>query len=82
MNLEDITKYNKSDIEKQILQIIHDLKNKRDKTSSQIKRKKDGCQMGGDWGMGEMDEGDQKIQTSIYKVNKSWACNVSHGDYS
>lgn len=29
------------------------------------------CQMGGDWGMGEMDEGDQKIQTSIYKVNKS-----------
>lgn len=40
------------------------------------------CQMGGDWGMGEMDEGDQKIQTSIYKVNKSWACNVSHGDYS
>ena len=34
MDLEDITKYNKSDIEKQMFQIIHDLKNKRDKTSS------------------------------------------------
>ena len=25
------------------------------------------------WGVGE---GDQKVQTSSYKINKSWGCNV------
>ena len=34
------------------------------------------------WGLGEMDENGQKIQTSRYKVNKLWECNVPHGDYS
>ena len=24
------------------------------------------------WGMGEMDEGHQKVRTSSYKINKSW----------
>ena len=28
-----------------------------------------------------MGEGDQKVQTSSYKINKSWKCNVQHGDY-
>ena len=28
------------------------------------------------------DEGGQKLQTSSYKINKSWRCNVQHGDYS
>ena len=32
--------------------------------------------------MGEIGEGGQKIQTSSYKINKSWACNVQHDDYS
>ena len=33
-------------------------------------------------GGGQMGEGTQKIQTSSYKINKSWGCNVEHGDYS
>ena len=32
-----------------------------------------GCKMG---------EGGQKVQTSSCKINKSWGCNVQHGDYS
>ena len=31
------------------------------------------------WGVGE---GDQKVQTSSYKINKSWGCNVQYGDYT
>ena len=29
-----------------------------------------------------MAEGGQKVQTSTYKINKSWGHNVQHGDYS
>lgn len=32
--------------------------------------------------MGELDEGDRKVQTSRYNINKSRGCNVQHGDYS
>ena len=28
-----------------------------------------------------MDEGGQEAQTSSYKINKSWACNMQCGDY-
>ena len=35
---------------------------------------------GGGRGVGEMGKGGQKIQTSSYKTNKSWGCNVRHGD--
>ena len=31
--------------------------------------------------MGEMDEEGQKVQNSNYKINKSWRCNVPHGNY-
>ena len=34
------------------------------------------------WRVDEMDEGDQEVQTSSCKINKSWGCNVQHGDYS
>ena len=27
-----------------------------------------------------MGGGSQKVQTSSYKMNKSWGCNVQHGD--
>ena len=27
-------------------------------------------------------EGDQKVQTSSYKINKSWGCHVQYGDWS
>ena len=30
----------------------------------------------------EMGEGGKKVQTSSYKTNKPWVCNVQHGDYS
>ena len=30
---------------------------------------------------GKMGEDGQKIQTSSYKINKSWECNVQHDDY-
>lgn len=33
-------------------------------------------------GVGGMGEGDQKVQTSSYKINKVWGWNVQHGDYS
>ena len=29
-----------------------------------------------------MSEGSQMIQNSSNKINKSWGCNVQHGDYS
>ena len=29
-----------------------------------------------------VDEGGQKVQTSSYKINKSWGCDVQHVDYS
>lgn len=27
-------------------------------------------------------EGSQKVQASDYKINKSWGCDVQHGNYS
>lgn len=32
--------------------------------------------------LGEMGEGDQKAQTSRYKINKSQECNVQYDDYN
>ena len=32
--------------------------------------------------MGKMAECTQKVQTSNYKADKSWGCNVQHGDCS
>ena len=32
-------------------------------------------------GVGEMGQGGQKVQTSSYKINQSWECNVHHDDY-
>lgn len=34
------------------------------------------------WGVGEMGKSGQKVQTSSYKINKSWECSVQCGDYS
>ena len=34
----------------------------------------------GGWELGKMGEVGQKIQTSSYKINKSWGGNVQHGD--
>ena len=47
------------------------LRTVRDKEPSEIQEKFD-----------EVGEGDQKIQISNYKINKSWGCNVQDGDYS
>ena len=33
-------------------------------------------------GVGKMGEGGQEVQTSSYKINKSWGCNVQYNDYS
>ena len=32
--------------------------------------------------MGKMGEGGQKVQSSSYKINKSWGCNIQHGNCS
>ena len=32
--------------------------------------------------VGKMGEGGQKVQTSSYNMNKSWGCNIQHGNYS
>lgn len=34
------------------------------------------------WGMGKMSERGPEVQTSSYRINKSWGCNVQHGDCS
>ena len=36
---------------------------------------------GGGGQVGKMGEGSQKVQTSSYKISKSWGYNVQHGDY-
>ena len=33
-------------------------------------------------GVGEIGEESQKLQTSSYKINKSWGYNIQHSDYS
>ena len=35
---------------------------------------------GGRWG--KMGEGGQKVQTSSYKISKSWGGHVQHGNYN
>ena len=40
-----------------------------------------GCDRQG-WRVGEMGKGGQKVQTSSYKISKSWGCDVQHDDYS
>ena len=66
------------------LTYMWNLKNKANrnkmKTDSQIQRTRLVVARVG--GVGEMGEGDQKAQTSSYKINKFWGCNVQHGDYS
>ena len=37
---------------------------------------------GGDWGWTKMSEGGRKVQTSGYKMNKSWGRNLQLGVYS
>ena len=37
---------------------------------------------GGGRGLDQMGEGYQKVQTSSYEINKSWRCDMQHGDYS
>ena len=33
---------------------------------------------GSGWGVSEMGEGSQKVQTSSYKINKSWRRNITY----
>ena len=65
-------KWNKSDRERQIFHLYVECK-----TKSQTHRYREqigGCQR---WGVAdEMGESGQKIQTSSYKINKSWGCNI------
>ena len=37
---------------------------------------------GWEWGMGEMGEGGQKVQTFSCKIKKFWDYNVQRSDYS
>ena len=39
-----------------------------------------GCQKRG-MGVLKMGEGGQNVQTSTYKINKSWRCNIQSDDY-
>ena len=34
------------------------------------------------WGLGEIGEEGKRVETSSYKLNNSWRCNVQGGDYS
>ena len=35
-----------------------------------------------DWRGCNLGEESQNVKTPSYKINKSWGCNVEHGDYS
>ena len=37
---------------------------------------------GREWGVNKMGRAGQKVPISNYNANKSWGCNVQHGDYS
>ena len=41
-----------------------------------------GCQKAGRWRMGKIGEGEWKIQTSDYGMNKSWGQKSQHRVYS
>lgn len=56
-------------------------KNKQNKTQIQIMRWWYPEERGG-LRMGKLGEGDQKAQTSSYKINNSWGLNVQYGDYN
>ena len=40
-----------------------------------------GCQRKG-WKVGKMGEGSEKVQSSGYKVDKSWGSNIHRGQFS
>ena len=54
---------------------------KKKRKSHRYREQTGGCQRQG-WVLGKMGEGNQKLQTSSYTVNKSCGCNVQHGNYS
>ena len=56
--------------------------NLKNKTLSSYIKKRLVVARGKGWGVGEMGEGGEKVQTASYKINKSWGCNVQHVDYS
>ena len=76
------SKWNKPDRERHILYALTYIWNLNKQTKNQAHKYRE--QIGG-WGgvavVGKMGEGGQKVQTSSYKINKSWGCNVQHGDY-
>ena len=74
---------NKSDRERHIPYDLTYMWNlKKNKTSSWIQRTDWWLpEVGGSEG-GKMGEGGQKVQTSSYKINKSWGYKVQHGDCS
>ena len=55
------------------------VESKQTKTELIDREQTGGCQ---GWGVDKMGEGCQKVQTSCYKINKLWGCNVQHSDYS
>ena len=74
-----------SQTEKEIpydLTYMLNLNNKRTKNQAcRYREQIGGCHRQG-MGVSEMVEGSQKIQTSSYKISKSWGCNTQHCDYS
>ena len=54
---------------------------KQNKTCA-TRKQTGGCQGEGGDGVGKMGEWSLKVQTSSYKINKSWRHNVQHGKQS
>lgn len=83
MNLKGIC-YAKWNVFDREIQILYDLtlyleskRNKFVETRSDFFISK-----GWGWGVKELGEGDEKIQTSSYKINNYWRYNVQHDHYS
>ena len=74
-------KWNKLDKERQILYDITCMLNLKSEfiEKNRLVVARSG---GGKWEVGEMGEGCQKVQTSRYKINKSWGWKVQHNDFS
>ena len=70
-----------SDRERWILYDIIYIWNLKRKKKIESHRERDHICDYGTRGMRELDEGSQKAQTSSYKIDKYWGCNVQRDDY-
>ena len=63
-----------------IIPLIYEIQNKQANLETQ--RAEPEIARNSRWGVGNMGESGQEIQTSSFKISKFWVCNALHGGYS